>query len=251
MKTSFFLLLTACVLFSGCSTPAAINVPSDAVVRAHRFTAADSALPNPVLADIVAGDTLRITRDAARRPDPRMTLFLVRANGVFSYPFVGRVQAAGRTPGQVAQYISMKLAKIYVDPMVTVNLANDPTSQIYVGGAVARPGAIHFFGATTLDQALISAGGVLPTANSRRVALLRLGSNGRYNVYFVNYANLLKPKEKGREAVMLQPGDIIFVPQSRAGAAADAVNLYGNQLVPFTKSLGIGFNYGSSTLLVR
>lgn len=251
MKSLFAPLIAIAIVLSGCATPAAVSVPSDTAVRAHRFTAAAAALPNPHLATVVAGDTLRITRDAARQTDSAMTLFLVRANGVFSYPFVGRVQAAGRTPGQIARYLSRKLARTYVDPAVTVNISSDPGSQVYVGGAVARPGAFHFSGATTLDQALILAGGVLPTADSRKVALLRLGDNGRYNLYFVDYADLLKPKPRGRRAVMLQPGDIVFVPQSRAGAAADAVNLYGNQLIPFTKSLGIGFNYGTSTLVVH
>jgi hypothetical protein len=35
----------------------------------------------------------------------------------------------------------------------------------------------------------------------------------------------------------------VFVPKSGVGNKIDGVNLYFNQLIPFSKSLGFGVNY--------
>jgi len=50
---------------------------------------------------------------------------------------------------------------------------------------------------------------------------------------------VLQPDAAGRAAIALQRGDIVFVPKSNAGASADGVELYFNQLLPFTKAIGI------------
>lgn len=43
--------------------------------------------------------------------------------------------------------------------------------------------------------------------------------------------------------VLLQRGDVVFVPKSSVGNGIEWVDLYLNQLIPFTKSIGIGASY--------
>ena len=61
----------------------------------------------------------------------------------------------------------------------------------------------------------------------------------RYRVHFIDFSNVLQPQDGGRAAIALQRGDIVFVPKSNAGASADGVDLYFNQLLPFSRALGV------------
>src|SRR5690606_17352606 len=121
-------------------------------------------------------DTLRIVRDA-QEPSEKddMTLFVVRPDGYFSMPYVGLVKGAGRTPEEVAKELTSKLEKIYRQPAVTVNIAIAPSNKVFIGGAVPNPAFFDLTGHATVEQALIGSGGVLASADSRNVALLRPG----------------------------------------------------------------------------
>ena len=237
-------LLAGLLLVVGCTTtPAYIAVPDNADNMQFQTSDANTKSNLAQAERVMPGDTVRIIRDAMKpAEDDDMTLYLVRNDGAFNYPFVGRVDAAGKTPDQISDFISGKLASIYREPHVTVNIAIAPSNKIYVGGAVRNPGAFDLTAGVSLAQALTATGGILPTADAAHVALLRLNDAGNYQVHFVNYATLLSGN--GASPVALQRGDLIFVPQSQAGQAADAVNLYMNQLVPFTKSVGVGYTWG-------
>ena len=226
------------LLLAACSTPSYVSLPEPAPVSVA------PALAAPEAVRVLPGDTLRIVRDAQEPADKDdMTLFMVRTDGGFSYPNVGRVEAAGRTPDEIAAYVTQKLATVYRAPQVTVNIAIAPNNRIYVGGAVRNPGAFDLTAAANMEQAIASSGGVLPTADAGHVALLRMNKEGRMDVSFHDYGSILKPVAGGRAPLMLQRGDLLFVPQSGAGQAADAVNLYINQLLPFSRAFGLGLNY--------
>lgn len=236
-------------LLSGCSTPARVHLP-DADVRQfrHQEIYRLSELP-PAQVLIQAGDTLRIVRDAqepAEQDD--MTLFLVRPDGYFSMPHVGLIKADGRTPESIAEEVTKKFSKIYREPRATVNIAIAPSNRVFVGGAVPNPALFDLVGHATVEQALIGSGGVLPSADSDNIALLRAGEDGKYKMYFFSLASLLRDEE--RPLVTLQRGDIIYVPQSGIGSAVEAVDMYFTRLIPINKGIGLGFNYdlkGSST----
>ena len=44
----------------------------------------------------------------------------------------------------------------------------------------------------------------------------------------------------------LRRGDILFVPKSTAGNVGDGVEVYINQILPFSRSLGIGYSWGET-----
>lgn len=235
------LFLIGCVL-SACSTPARVHMPSgEALELRHREIYQLADLPAPQVR-IQSGDTLRIVRDAQEpAEDDDVTLFLVRPDGLFSMPFVGLIKADGRTPESVAEEVSKRLSKIYRHPAVTVNIAIAPSNRVFVGGAVPNPALFDLVGHATVEQALLGSGGVLPSADSDNIALLRAGDDGKYKTYFFSLATLLQ--ESDRPMVTLQRGDIIFVPQSGIGSAVEAVDMYFTRLIPVNKSIGLGFNY--------
>jgi len=227
----------------GCANPSTVEKPSFQDMDKRRIEVADiSQLPPPVTR-VITGDTLRIVRDAQSPAEKdEMTLFFVRADGTFAFPNIGTVHAAGRTPEEIGEEITGKLASLYRYPAVTVNIALAPGNRIFVGGAVRNPSAYDLTAAVTVEQAIIGAGGMLPYADSRHIALLRMDSKGLYSVYFTELQHMLNPNVE-RKAVMLQRGDVVFVPKSAIGNAIEWVDLYLNQLLPFSKGIGVGFNY--------
>jgi protein involved in polysaccharide export with SLBB domain len=238
LLTAAFLML----MVMACSTPARVHLPeADMLEQRHReFRQLADQPPPPVL--IQAGDTLRIVRNAqepAEKDD--MTLFAVRPDGIFSMPYAGLIKAAGRTPESVAEEITKKFTGIYREPAVTVNIAISPANRVFVGGAVPNPAHFDISGLATVEQALLSSGGVLPSADSENIALLRAGQDGRYKLYFFSLASLLD--ESDRPTVAVQRGDIIYVPQSNIGSVVEAVDMYFTRLFPINKGIGLGLNY--------
>ncbi len=200
------------------------------------------------------GDTLRITRDAAEATldlrnlveDSQTQQYVVRPDGSFSFRNVGRVQASGKTPDELATELGERLAPVFRQPGVTVNITSSPSSRVVIGGAVRNPTAFEMTAVATLQQGLFAVGGLLPSADPTHIALLRLDAQQRYQLYFINMSKLLSPVAGGVATMPFRRGDILFVPKSAAGNAGDGVEVYINQLLPFSRSLGIGYSWGET-----
>ncbi|MFK3796370.1 MULTISPECIES: polysaccharide biosynthesis/export family protein [unclassified Pseudomonas] len=251
MKTT--LLLASVVLLCACNTPARIGPPNDPDIKAAQ-DAGRALVGKPLPPErIHAGDTLRIVRNTGESPSIsaftansiyELTLFPVLNDGTFSYPYIGSVKAAGLTVPQLTKVLEEKLAPVYRETALTININQAPSNVVFVGGAVRNPASLPVPVVTNLEQALVGAGGLNPDADARLVALLRPGDDGLYKTYFFDYSKLLYASGGGPAApVLLQRGDVVFVPKSSVGNRIDGVNLYLNQLIPFSKSIGFGVNY--------
>ncbi|WP_295461040.1 polysaccharide biosynthesis/export family protein [uncultured Pseudomonas sp.] len=229
------------LLLGACGTPAKIGLPDTRTLEAGHAAYAQLALQPapPVL--VQPGDTLRISRDA-RSPaeEDRQTLFVVQPDGYIHYPYVGRLAVAGLTPDQVSQRLTAAGAQLYREPRVTVNIAVAPSNRIFVGGEVHNPSVYELNGQASVEQALIGAGGLLPSADSGNIALVRRDASGRYQRYFFAFSDLLSGN---LPPVALQRGDLIFVPKSGIGNAVEAVDMYFTRLIPINKGIGVGLNY--------
>ncbi len=238
-----FLLYCICLSLTACSLPAKIALPSGTALReGHmRMQLLDEMPPPQVL--VLPGDTLRIVRDAqSPAQKDEMTLYVVRPDGNISVPFIGTITVAERTPEEIAEEITEKYRPIYLQPGVTVNIAEAPSNRIFVGGEVRNPSVYPLNGAGSIEQVIIAAGGVLPSADSENIALLRQTRDGKYDIYFFDYAKLLFPSENRRPA-LLQRGDIVFVPKSGVANMAEAIDMYVNRLFPINKGIALGFAY--------
>lgn len=242
------LACTGAALLAACTPPGTLVPPPADTVAAWRLTPERAAEMGRAPTRIQAGDTLRVMRDAQNVAvldirslvdDSQQSLYQVRPDGSFSFRYVGRVEAAGKTPDEVAATITQALEPYYLEPRVTVNIVASPSSRVVVGGAVRTPGPLDLNAVATLEQALFAAGGVLPSADLGNVALLRMDEAGRYRVWFMDLAGFLQPTPEGRPTLAFQRGDILFVPQSAAGRAGDGVEVYFNQLLPFARSFGV------------
>lgn len=134
----------------------------------------------------------------------------VRPDGKISMPLVGDVQAAGLTPGQLAQSVSEKLKKYLTAPQVTVILTQINSQRVYVTGEVTRPGAYPVLPGMTILQAITSAGGLTQFANSKKIFLMR-DENHIQTKYPFSYKEVLDGR-KAEENLTVRAGDTIVVP---------------------------------------
>jgi polysaccharide biosynthesis/export protein len=134
----------------------------------------------------------------------------VRPDGKISMPLLGDVQAAGLTPGQLAQSVSEKLKKYLTAPQVTVILTQINSQRVYVIGEVTRPGAYPVLPGMTILQAISSAGGLTQFANGKKIFLMR-DENHAQTKYPFSYKDVLDGR-KAEENLAVKAGDTIVVP---------------------------------------
>jgi len=133
--------------------------------------------------------------------EPDLSFAEIRLNdaGTFSYPFVGEVQAKGKTTGEIEKMLTQKLKDGYlVDPRVSVSVIN--YREFYISGEVKLPGGYPYQPGLTLDRAIALAGGLSERASTKRMTIIRGADSTR------------KP-EKATLDTLVNPGDTINIEQ--------------------------------------
>jgi polysaccharide export outer membrane protein len=132
----------------------------------------------------------------------------VRPDGKISLPLLNDVQAAGMTPQQLSESLTIKLKKYIADPRVTVVVTAINSKRIYVNGEVLHSGPMPMLPNMTVLQALSSAG-LNQFAKTKGIYVLRT-ENGKQQKLPVNYRKLIKGDIE--QNYVLQTGDTIVVP---------------------------------------
>ena len=136
--------------------------------------------------------------------------FRVRTDGTFVYPFVGSVKAAGRTLDAVRADLKARLSEFIPDPQIDIRIAEFRSQKIVVGGAVHTPNTQFVTTTpTTLLEAINSAGGLLPEADSEAIIVRRNGLNYRVSLDAFLTASL--PQNNP----VLVSGDVVSVPRKK------------------------------------
>lgn len=86
--------------------------------------------------------------------------------------------------------------------------------SFYVGGSVERPGSFFLKSKTTVEQAILAAGGVKDVADWEDIRLYRAKPGGEREVIALN----LKKFEEGQPAPELQKNDVVVVGKSASKA---------------------------------
>ena len=135
---------------------------------------------------------------------------LVRPDGKLSFPLVGDVQAAGRTPIQVQGDIISKLKKYIPDPVVTVTVKTIGGNKIYVIGQVKTPGSYVIGRYIDVIQALTLAGGLTPFASEDNIKVIR--RRGATEIVFPFEYTEVKKGNQLEQNIFLKGGDVVIVP---------------------------------------
>ncbi|PYN14048.1 MAG: hypothetical protein DME06_05615 [Candidatus Rokuibacteriota bacterium] len=91
--------------------------------------------------------------------------------------------------------------------------------SFYVGGAVEKPGSFLLKSRTTVQQAVVAAGGAKEVADWDDVRLYRLGAGGKREVFTYS----LNDFEGGKSAPEVRQGDVVVVGKSAVKAFAYGV----------------------------
>ncbi len=138
-------------------------------------------------------------------------LYRVDADGTFNFPLVGVVRAAGMNAGSLAAQLTERLRGGYLrDPQVSVFIKEFNSKKVFVLGQVAKPGTFPYEDKMTIVQAVTLAGGLKPLAAGNRLVLTRV-VDGVEKKFVVPFDDVGSGEEQN---VVLQPGDIVFVPET-------------------------------------
>lgn len=103
----------------------------------------------------------------------------VSKDGAVTFPFIGKIQAAGLTVFQFEKLLQDKLGHGYlVAPQVTVTMSQYKSQKVYVLGEVRKPGSVVVKGRAHLLDAISEAGGLTDNAG-RTVTIVRPGAGSR------------------------------------------------------------------------
>jgi polysaccharide biosynthesis/export protein len=166
---------------------------------------------------VTAEEPYRIGRedvlDIAVWRDPDLSRVVpVRPDGFISMPLVGDVEAAGKTPVELAEALKAKLKPFVQEPKVTVVVREINSARVFVLGEVANPGVYPLRGRVSVIQAIAMAGGFSAFANQDGIRIQ--GQDGvRYQV---RYSDLISDEDnedtKAVRNLTLRPVDTVVVP---------------------------------------
>ncbi|MCA9691722.1 MAG: polysaccharide biosynthesis/export family protein [Nannocystaceae bacterium] len=170
----------------------------------------EAAAPEEPRAAVGAGDTVEIRVFDEERFDGT---YEVEEDGTISFPFVGVIKIGGKTASEAGHEIEARLADGYLkDPHVSVLIKARSNREVSVLGQVNEPGSFPWQERLTLAQAVSLAGGMTPFAAPRRVKIRRKTASGETAVLDVSLDAIVNGRA---DDVELQPGDVVFVPESK------------------------------------
>ena len=147
--------------------------------------------------------------------DDLSTVVQVRPDGKISTPLVEDLQAAGRTPTELARDIETALSEYVRSPTVTViiqQFVGEYDRQIRVVGQAAEAQALSYREGMTLLDVMIAVGGLSEFASGNRAKIVRR-QNGQELTIKVRINDLLN-KGDMEENVKMMPGDVLIIPES-------------------------------------
>jgi polysaccharide export outer membrane protein len=144
----------------------------------------------------------------------------IRPDGKISFEKIGEIEAAGKTPKQLAEDIRLKVVEHYQitsDYPVNVRVTAFQSKVYYVLGQVYSPGPRIYTGRDTVLTAIALAH-PNPMAWIERIQIIRpsLDQNMKPKVFEMNFDRLMAHGDRTKD-VLLQEGDIIYVPPTILG----------------------------------
>lgn len=137
----------------------------------------------------------------------------IASDGTITFPLVGVVKAGGLTSQELENYLKTSLEKKYlVNAQVLVFIEEYRPRQISVVGEVYKPGKYDMPPErdVTLLEAIAMAEGFTKDAYTKGVKINRI-ENGKEKTIQVNANEIMT---KGKKDVILEPNDVIVVPES-------------------------------------
>ena len=193
-------ILVSLLFFAGCAS------------TGETIAGSDCPLPQNQMQDytIGSGDMLQIV---IWRNDELSAIVPVRPDGKISTPLVDDIQAAGKTPTQLAQDMEGILAEFLRSPDVSVIVTGQGASnQIQVVGEIATPQSLSYHANIRVLDILVGVGGLSDFAAGNRATIIRMNESGQVKCR-VKLNDLMDGDMS--QNILVYPGDVLIIPEAR------------------------------------
>lgn len=177
--------------------------------------AADETPAEPARYRLLPRDLVRVTVHG--EPDVSVERRL-DALGEINVPLLGQVKLASLTAAEAQGVIGRRYVQeeIFVRPEVVVTIVEYRPREVMVLGQVGKQGKQVFppeAAGISIVEAITAAGGFTRIGKSDAVRVTRRDERGVEQNFTVNVERMIDGRGKGEEAFVLQPGDVVFVPE--------------------------------------
>lgn len=200
-------VILSCTWCVGCATQSS-HADLSAFLKAHEHTvsATESRLE--------PGDGIGISAMKVFEIDGEMRT--VQPDGKISLDLLGEVKVAGLTARETAAKLEELLAPYYTDPQVRVQILRQPGRVFYVLGQVGGRGPVPYTGRDTLMNVLARAQPNHIAWKSRIRVIRPSPVEGERREITVNLNAMIKEGDT-RQNILLEPGDVVYVPPTPLG----------------------------------
>lgn len=195
LRPSLLVAAAAALALGGCTRRSAMRLEEPPAVQVNAST-------------LGPGDVLEVR--VYREPE-LSGVYQVGSDGDVVFPLCQRVVVNGLTPNGAADAVRKCLANGFMrDPQVTVVVKEYNSKKVFVFGEVQKPGTFVYQDGMSIVQAVTVAGGFTRTAAQNATSVTRRvsGQEVRMKVPVQDIALGKAPN------FTLEPGDIVFVPES-------------------------------------
>lgn len=163
------------------------------------------------------GDRIRV---AVFNEDDLLATPRIDARGRVSLPLVGEVAIGGLTltAAQTVIEDAYKDGRFLRNPQVSLTVEEYAPREVSIQGAIRNAGryVLPVESTFTVVELVTKAGGFTDIAKGTAVSITRIAPDGSKQVFTVDVQSLIRGRRGARasEDMLLQPGDIVYVPES-------------------------------------
>ena len=139
---------------------------------------------------------------------------VIQPDGFISLKGADSIPVQGKTLPEATQAIKFAYAKILHDPLLSLSLKDFEKPYFVAAGKLSKPGKYDLRAPLTVSQGVAIAGGFTEDSKTSQVVLFHPMGDGTYRSKLIDVKHLMKQRLLSEDAV-LQPGDMVYVPQSR------------------------------------
>jgi polysaccharide export outer membrane protein len=163
-----------------------------------------------------------ISISAPIAPEINDTEEQIRADGKISLRLLGEVKVVGLTPQEIAAKLETLLSRYYNDPKVNVQVTQYVSQKYYVFGQVTTGGPQPYTGRDTVLDALAKAQPTYLAWNSQ-IKVIRPSADSTFAHEITIDLDKMTQSGDLRLNVLLQEGDVVWVPPTPMGSVGLAV----------------------------
>jgi len=166
---------------------------------------------------LALADRVRIT---VYQEEDLATVTRIDARGRVNLPLIGEISIGGLTviEAQAAIENAYKDGRFLRNPQVTVSVEEYAPREVSIQGQIRNAGryTLPIESTLTVVELVTKAGGITDIGKGSAVTVTRILPNGTKKVFTVDVDSVIKGKKDSKtddSALLLQPGDIVYVPE--------------------------------------